>query len=222
MGSQADRRGPGDRAGMTAARVLEDARALVEQDGIEALTMRRLADRLGVAPNTIYSHFADKSAIVDAVLDELVGDVPVPEIQSGDWRDRVVELMEASRSMLLRHPMLVPHLLSRPMRGRNASRLGEATLALLERGGVRGPEAVTALRALLTFTFGSVVLDAPRRQDPDLDAREAASAEAFGSQADLPRVSALAEPLARRPDESDFGTALRWLLDGIERNGTPR
>lgn len=211
-----ERRGPGTRAGLSAGQILAVARELVEREGVESLTMRRLADQLGVAPNSIYSHFTDKAALVDAVLDDLLAAIPAPAVAAGPWQDGIVALMAASRETLLRHAPLLPQLFSRPMRGPHASRLAEATLALLEQGGIRGPAAVGGLRAILTYTFGSVALDAPRRLD-DAARREAAGAAAFAARTDRPRVAALAEALARRPADADFATALRWLLDGMER-----
>ena len=208
------RRGPGTRAGLTARQILTVARALVEREGVESLTMRGLADELGVAPNSIYSHFADKAALVDAVLDDLLAEVPIPGVV-GSWQDGIVELMTASREMLLRHAPLLPYLFSRPMRGPQVSRLTEASLALLEQGGIRGPAAVAGLRAILTYTFGSVALDAPRRLD-DPVRRAAEGAAAFATRTE-PRVAALAEPLARPPESTDFAVSLRWLLDGVER-----
>jgi AcrR family transcriptional regulator len=209
-------RGPGTRAGLTREQVLAAARNVVEADGVEALTMRRLAERLGVAPNTLYSHYPDKAAMLDAVLDSLLAEIDLPDVTTDqDWRSGLVALMEASRSMLLRHADLLPHLLSRPMRGPNASRLAEATLGLLARGGIDGPPAVDALRALLTFTFGSVVLDAPRRREPDPAGRETQSIGAFAGRGDMPRVAALAVPLSRPPAADAFARSLRWLIDGI-------
>jgi hypothetical protein len=101
------------------------------------------------------------------------------------------------------------------MRGPNAMRLGEQTLGLLARGGIEGETAVLALRALLTFTFGWVTLDAPRQADPDLPGREARSLEAFSNQTENPRTAELAEPMARRPRSDDFEKSLNWLIDGI-------
>jgi AcrR family transcriptional regulator len=195
--------------------VLLAARDVVERDGAEALTMRRLAARLGVAPNTLYSHYPDKAALLDAVLDSLLSEIDLPDVTDQDWRTGLIALMEASRSMLLRHADLLPHLLSRPMRGPNASRLAEATLGLLARGGIDGPPAVDALRALLTFTFGSVVLDAPRVRERDPAGRETQSMAAFAGRTDLPRVAALAGPLSRPPAADAFAMSLRWLIDGI-------
>lgn len=212
-----NRRGPGRRAGLTADAVLEAGRDLVEREGVEALTMRRLASRLGVAPNSLYSHFPDKSALLDAILDSLLAEVESNDAAMLDWQDGLVSLMTESRRMLLAHADLLPHLFSRPMRGPQATRLGEETLGLLARGGIDGPPAVDALRALLTFTFGSVALDAPRRLEPDPDARQRASAAAFASDPSSPRMAALAEPLSRPPADGAFESGLRWLIDGIVR-----
>lgn len=211
------RRRPGNRAGLDADRVLDAARDLTRREGVEALTMRRLASDLGVAPNALYSHFRDKAALLDAVLDSLLSEVEVSGLEAVHWQTGLVRLMGASRRMLIEHAELLPQLMSRPMRGPNASRLGETTLALLERGSLTGPRAVTALRSLLTYTFGSVVIDAPRRADPDPELRTAESVAAFSARSDQPRVSKLAEPLSRPPSDADFETGLRWLIDGMAR-----
>ncbi len=209
------RRAPGTRAGLNQIQIVAAARELIEREGVESLTMRGLAQQLGVAPNSIYSHFADKGALVDAVLDDLLADIPNPDVETSPWQDGLIDLMRASRETLLRHAPLLPYLFAGPMRGPQVSRLTESCLALFERGGIRGPAAVAGLRAILTYTFGSVVLDAPRRLD-DPVAREAASVAAFAARTDHPRVASLAEPLARRPADADFATSLRWLLDGLE------
>jgi TetR/AcrR family tetracycline transcriptional repressor len=209
-------RGPGIRAGLSPDEVLVAAREVAEQDGIDGLTMRRLASALGVAPNTLYSHFADKAALIDAVLDSWLADIETEPIERLAPRKGLRRLMTASRRLLLEHGDALPLLLSRPMRGPNASRLGEATLRLLGRMDVHGQSAIDALRILLTYTFGSAALDAPRRAEADREARWAASEAAFGAREDLPLVSANARKLARPPAESVFEAGLDWLLDGIE------
>ena len=209
-------RGPGIRAGLSPDEVLEAARHVSEQDGIDGLTMRRLAAALGVAPNTLYSHFADKAALIDAVLDSWLADIETEPIERLAPREGLRQLMIASRRLLLAHGDSLPLLLSRPMRGPNASRLGEVTLRLLARMDVHGQSAIDALRVLLTYTFGSAALDAPRQAETDREARWAASEAAFGAREDLPLVSANARVLARPPAESVFEAGLGWLLDGIE------
>jgi TetR/AcrR family transcriptional regulator, tetracycline repressor protein len=192
-----------------------EARRISERQGIEYLTMRRLAERLGVAPNTLYSHFPSKSSLLDALMDSLLEEVEVPSIDQVEWREGLLALMHATRGFLLSHPDLLPHYLSRPTRGPNAIRLGEETLSLLSRGGLEGEEAADALRILLTYTFGFAAQEAPRRADPEPEQSRATSEEAFKAAHDRPRMRRLARPLSEYPGDETFDKGLRWLLDGI-------
>jgi len=177
--------------------------------------MRRLAEGLGVAPNTLYSHFPDKSALLDSLMDSLLAGVEVPELDRVGWREGLLELMRSTRRFLLAHADLLPQFLSRPRRGPNAIRLGEETLTLLARAGLEGEEAVDALRILLIYTFGFVAQEAPRRVDPEPGSRRMKSEEAFGAARDHPLMRELAKPLSEHPSDETFEKGLRWILDGI-------
>lgn len=209
------RRKPGERAGLAVETVLAEARGISEREGIEHLTMRRLADRLGVAPNTLYSHFADKEALLDALVDSLLAEVEVPPPDRVAWREGLMELMRSTRRFLLAHADLLPRLLARPMRGPNAIRLGEATLTLLSRAGLEGRPAADALQILLVYTFGFVAQEAPRRLEPEPDLRRELSEEAFRAAREHPRMRDLAGRLAVHPEDETFERGLAWLLDGI-------
>jgi TetR/AcrR family transcriptional regulator, tetracycline repressor protein len=183
-------RTPGQRAGLTREVVLDVARRLVADDGADALTMRALADRLGVHPNTLYSHVASKGELEEAVLDSLLAEVRVPA-GAGDWRSGVHELMRSTYDVLLAHPDLVPLYLGRGSRGENAQRLGAVMLDLLARGGVTGPAAVEARSVLIVFAIGFAAFAARpgfEQQEPE-------------------------ERRARLDDNFDRGLA--WLIDGI-------
>ena len=80
--SDAKRRGPGERAGLSEEQVLSAARTLSARDGAELLTMRRLAADLGVAPNTLYSYYQSKDALLDAVLDSLLADISTEDLDA--------------------------------------------------------------------------------------------------------------------------------------------
>ena len=208
------KRAPGERAGIEVDAVLAAALAVYARDGLSGLTMRAVAKELEVAPNALYSHVKSKEDLVDAVIDALLGDIEIPD-QSIEWREALFRLMWTSRIVLLQHADLMPLFLSRPTRGPSALRLGEATLRFLSRGGIRDEAAVSALRILLVYTIGFAAQEAPRRDDPTNSERLAETTRVYKSAYDQPHLQALAAPLAKHPDDSAFGTGLKWLIDGI-------
>jgi TetR/AcrR family tetracycline transcriptional repressor len=150
-------RGPGQRAGLDRAAVVVAAREVLAEKGYSGLTMRGLATALGVAPNALYSHVGDKTELVDLVLDDVLGEVEVPD-EIALHRDPVAavrRIMATSFEVLLAHADLMPHFLARQgARGANAGRLGEVTLDALRRAGVASADARETLRVLIVTTVG--------------------------------------------------------------------
>jgi AcrR family transcriptional regulator len=125
------------------------------------LTMRGVAARLGVAPNALYSHVAGKTDLVDLVLDDVLGGVPVPDDSAiaAAPTMAVRRVMQDSYDVLLAHADLMPTFLARQgARGDNAQRLGMVTLAALARAGVPDDVAGEALRVLIVNTIGFAAL----------------------------------------------------------------
>jgi TetR/AcrR family transcriptional regulator, tetracycline repressor protein len=188
------RRTPGQRAGLTRDAVLAAARAGLAEGGVEALSMRRLARRIGVAPNALYSHVASRDDLIDALLDDTLNEVRAPDPDRGDWRQGIETMMRRTYDVLLAHPDLVPLYVSRRgARGPRAVELGEQMLTMLARGGIEGDRAREAIRTLIIHTIGFA---------------------AFGAQEPL-RESTLTPKAVER----HFVQSLGWLLDGI---ATPR
>jgi TetR/AcrR family tetracycline transcriptional repressor len=158
-------RGAGQRAGLSRQTVLAVARHIADAEGVDRLTMRRLAGELGVMPNALYSYFPHKEALLDALLDDLLGDIDPGDPGEGDWQDGLIRVMDSSRRLLLAHPRLVQVFLARPGLGPNAAKLGEITFALLRRGGLEGERAVEAFRVLLIYSLGFAAFQAPRGDD---------------------------------------------------------
>jgi AcrR family transcriptional regulator len=145
-------RSPGQRAGLTRAAVLAAARDLVAADGSGALSMRALARRLEVAPNALYSHVANRTDLVDQLLDDLLAGVRTPAADA-DPVAGIETIMTSTYQTLTAHPELVPLYLQRQgARGPNAIALGEVLDALLERAGV--DEVPDARRALIVHAIG--------------------------------------------------------------------
>jgi Tetracyclin repressor-like, C-terminal domain len=154
----------------------------------------RAAQRTGYFPN--------KASILDAILDDLLGDVPRPKPRAG-WEQGLVSLMRSYRRLLLTQPGLIALTVSRPMIGRNALRLREDMLMLLRRGGLDDADAVIAFLALFAYTTGFVSFEIARTPGAE-DAHQRAAARRLYEglpEADFPSTRALAATLARRPGD---------------------
>jgi TetR/AcrR family transcriptional regulator, tetracycline repressor protein len=199
---------------LTGSLVVAVARRIGAEEGIEALTMRRLADALGVMPNTLYTYFPDKASILDAVLDDLMGDVERPSRRVG-WRRGLIGLMSSYRRLLLTQPGLIALTVSGPLIGPNALRVREDALALLKQGGLSDADAVRGFLSLITYTTGYVAFEAARPPGK-LVAAERAYARILDEDLPtaLPTTRALAKRLAKRPGDAEFMYGFERLLDG--------
>ena len=91
------------RAPLNRERVLRAAVALADNAGIESLSMRKLADELGVVPMALYKHVANKEQLLDGMIDVVVGEID-PPVSGADWRSAVRQRILSARRALLRHP----------------------------------------------------------------------------------------------------------------------
>ncbi len=151
--------------------MLSAARELLEEGETASLSLRAVARRLRVAPNALYSHVTGTTDLVDAVLDDLLSAVTVPE--SGDPVERLTALLLDSYDVLVAHPGLVPLYLARQgVRGEQGVRLGENMDALLSGVGVE--DVAQARRALLVHVMGSAAFaDSTRTEGAALSAEQA-------------------------------------------------
>ena len=143
-------------------RIVGAAVALVDADGLPALSTRRLAAELGVSGPSLYNHFATKDALLDAVVDHVLGEVDLsmwgpPEDASGDWSSSLRDWARSYRAALVAHPNLVPVLAQGPGRRANALRLADAVFGgLVDAGWPKGD--ATRIGALMRyFVFGSAL-----------------------------------------------------------------
>jgi AcrR family transcriptional regulator len=196
--------------------VLAVARRLGARHGVESLTMRRLAEALGVMPNALYTYFPDKASILDAVLDDLVGDVKRPR-RHGSWRNGLVVLMSSYRRQLLTQPGLIALTVSRPMIGPNALRLREDMLTLLRRGALADADAVSAYLALFAYTTGFVAFETGRTPGKaDTEQRSQTYRLHTGlPDEDYPSTRALARRLRQRPGDVECTAGLQALIAGF-------
>ena len=194
---------------MTAARLVDRAVAIVDTDGFEALTIRRLAEACGLSPMAVYRHVRDKDELLDRVVDRVTSDwadqLPPPV---DGWRDDVRNLLRRARELQLAHPGVAQLCVARPTPVAGVARIFDRMINALERGGFDGARAVLAFDALLMFLFGSVLWEIPRRDD--------ARTRLVDVSADAPHIIELRAELARRDPEAYFEFGLDALLAGLE------
>ncbi|MGH2655494.1 MAG: TetR/AcrR family transcriptional regulator [Actinomycetota bacterium] len=132
-------------------RVLEAALALVDREGLEALTMRRLGADLGVDPMTVHHHVQSKDRLLDGLAEILWEEVALPE-DSGDPAEALRGLARSLRDLFRRHPQAAPLILRCSRLPRAELELFRAYLDVLVAGGVREPAAV--LRPVISYAAG--------------------------------------------------------------------
>jgi TetR/AcrR family transcriptional regulator, tetracycline repressor protein len=204
---------------LTRRQVLGAARRIAARDGVEKLTMRRLADALGVMPNALYTYFPDKAAILDGVLDDLLGDVSRPR-RNQTWQEGLASLMSSYRRLLLAQPGLIALTVSRPMVGPHALRVREEMLTLLRRGKLGKADTVTAYFALFAYATGFVAFETarpPGRRDAEQRA-QTHQLHATLPQVAFPSTRALASRLAKRPGNAEFTRGLRRVIAGFSES----
>jgi len=141
---------------------VDAAVALVDREGLEALTMPRLAEDLGVDTMSLYRHIAGKDDLLDAIAAQLVAGVEVPGGDPDDWEGRVVGYVRSLRAQALRHPALVRLLADRGLTGGPIFEQLEAVLSVLRTAGFSELEAVRALYSLITYVLGYLIWELPR------------------------------------------------------------
>jgi TetR/AcrR family tetracycline transcriptional repressor len=149
-------RGRGIRAGLVRADVAAAAHDLLVLEGLPAVTMRRVAEVLGVAPNTLYSHVEDRAGLADAVLDLELARIAMPE--AGTSQNRVELVMRALWNCLVARPGLAGHLLDRTSRSAELARLRRDLGELLRRASPTPDLATDYVGVLLSYTVGSAAM----------------------------------------------------------------
>jgi AcrR family transcriptional regulator len=145
----------GRRPGLSVRRVVTTAIALADAEGLDAVTMRRVAQELGVVPMTLYTYVPDKAALLDLMLDRLYLDMPRTPRPEWPWRERLATIAEENRALYDRHPWAAGLPASRPPLGPGLMAKYEHELTAFDGVGLDDVETDSALTYLLGFVQGS-------------------------------------------------------------------
>jgi AcrR family transcriptional regulator len=190
----------------------------MDDHGPEALTMRRLAEELGMGTMALYRYFPSKSDLMDAAVELAAPEVALPEPGAAPWREQLAGLARGLLHAGLRHPSVARERFERPLQSPSAMRVTDRALALLLEAGLGKDDAVAAFKALLVHTLGAAASAASEAR-PDVR-RAAGERHASVSAQELPAMAAVADQLtgALGGDQAfEFGLAA--LLDRIEMRG---
>jgi AcrR family transcriptional regulator len=144
---------------LTRERVVTEALAAIAEDGVQALTMRGLAARLGVVPGAVYHHVRNKQQLQDLVLDNVLAEVDVHLDSSLGWTGQLKVLAHRLRQVLEAHPGVAGILKTRDPLGPHSLALAEAFLEPLQAAGFGDRQAGLAFFLLVDYTIGFAVSD---------------------------------------------------------------
>ena len=200
--------------GLTLERILDGALAIVDAQGLDALTMRHLADRLGTAHTSLYRHVGSRDELLVLLLDHVMGQVRIPPDAKG-WRARGEGHARAFRATMLAHPNVVPLLAAGQLLGPNAMRGREYGVTTLIEEGASPELAVQAYLLVAHYTIGSLLLETGGT------ARTPAQRQAMTRLfADIPAdrfpvVSAQADWINQPDSDDEYDFGLETIFDGV-------
>lgn len=192
--------------------VLSAAVTVVDREGLEALSMRKLGDELGVEAMSLYRYVANKAALLDGVVESILAEMVVREPEGVAWTERVRIRARALRAALVSHPNALSLFATRPAVTPDSIEHIESALALLGSAGFSASDAIRAFQSVLAFTVGHTVsvfsIVAP--------AERSAPVYAGLDRKRFPRMHEAAKLLAKWDADAEFEYGLDALVAGLE------
>jgi AcrR family transcriptional regulator len=205
---------------LTRERVLAAAVALADRGGIGSLSMRKLAQELGVEAMSLYHHVANKDDILDGLVDVVFGEIDLPSGEEG-WRAAMRRRAISAREALRRHPWATGLMESRPTPGAANLRHHDAVLGVLRGAGFSVELAAHAYSLLDSYIYGFALQEASLPfHTPEEAAQVAQAIMAEFPASEYPHLTEIAVDHVLQPGY-DYGNeylfGLDLILDGLER-----
>ncbi|WP_421843434.1 TetR/AcrR family transcriptional regulator [Mycobacterium sp.] len=215
------RRTPG-RPAIPLNRIVATALQIVDEEGVAALSMRRLAQRLDSGTATLYRHFPNRAALISHIIDHIFGviDLDTNELNATDWRQACQTAAQAMFDALSRHQNAAPLLVGQVPIGPNAMALRERVIARLLASGLQPALAARAYATLAHYVLGFAMQLRSHTAEVPLDDAQLYAVFRDVDPSAFPATAAVADtlpvPLA---DEFTFG--LKLILDGLDQLRDP-
>jgi AcrR family transcriptional regulator len=205
--------------------IVATAVALMRAEGLQRVTMRRLAQELDTGPASLYVYVANTAELHAAILEELLSEVELGAARAdgdGDWRARLVALLGSYTAVLFKHPSLAHSALVARPSGPNYLALVETILALLHEGQVPDAQAAWGVDVLLQVATATAAEQSARDEDADAVEQDDALVAAVrgASSRTYPRIAALGMELVSGAPEQRLDWIFRAVINGAK--DTPR
>jgi AcrR family transcriptional regulator len=206
-------------------RLLRAAVAFADEHGIQALSMRKLGETVGVEAMSLYNHVANKTDLLDGMIDLVFAEIPLPDPEDG-WRPAMRSRALTTRDVLARHRWAIGLMESRTAPGPATLRHHDAVLGCLRGGGFSLALTAHAYAALDAYIYGFALQE--RTLPLGTESENAALAEQMLSRflsTDYPHLAEFTAEHILRPGydfAAEFEFGLDLLLDGLERAATTR
>lgn len=200
------------RGALSAAVIQQTAHDIARAEGLEAVTMRRVADSLDVSPMALYHHVGDKDGLLQLVLDAVLAEVEIPSDEL-PWDDWLRQFARTARAVLRRHPGVAGHLVDRGNWSPPALEVADRALAVLRRDGADADQAAMVYLTFFTFVFARARREeqlAHGSADPAVTTRVL---EGLG--APLPALREAASYWIQRAPAEHTEEGIELLLDGF-------
>lgn len=202
---------------LSEAGIVDTALTILRAEGLEAVTMRRVAAELGAAPASLYTHISGRDELHGAMLEHVAGSIPLPVPDAERWRRQVHELLGGLLRALAQHPGMATVAAASPGADERSLMVSENLLGLLGAGGIEDRDAAWAGDILQLLVFGVATASEPGDEpDDEGGAFVALPPDRF------PNITRLARELGTGSPYDRFAFAVDALLDGLLARSAPR
>src|SRR5215469_18487022 len=201
--------------------IVETALRILDSEGLEGLSMRRIAEELDTGAASLYWHVGSKAGLLDLLFDHVIGEQQVPDPDPARWQEQLKQVARLQRATILRHRDIVAVSLGRIPMGPNALRYSERVLAILRAGGVPDDLAVSGYQLLIAVVNG-FTLDETADEQPGSDAgapSQDAARDYIASLplAQFPNLIAVADEFSAVDQDERFELLLDLFVGGLAR-----
>ena len=208
--------GPFARRDITADQIVRVTLRRIRQGGFASVSMRQVADELGISATALYHHFRDKDALLDRVADLIYTSIPTPDVTQ-PWPDRLRQLVLAQQRVSLEHPGLARYVLVRRFESIGAFRWIESILQILREGGLSEDGAIEGLNQLSFLINPMTFLDVPQRKPHErVFAGDIARRSVVEQMERFPYLASMLDRLPGQLYEELFATALDRVIAGLQ------